>query len=173
MDARDLGVFQLHLGLLQALLNRVLLLGAAPAQAPLQLFLRRRGDEDVAGGELGGLDLLHALHLDIQNDGLALGGLLLDRGLRRAVEVVTKLRAVVWVSAGARLESGGCGFQRVPLDEAVLGLQLQERILRDEVVVDAVLLAGPRAAGRVGDREGEGVRVSLSRLSGIAIAHGW
>jgi len=63
--------------------------------------------------------------------------------------------------------------QRVPLDKAVLGLQVQEGILCHKVVVDAVLLAGPRAAGRVGDREGEGVRISLSRLSGIAIAHGW
>ena len=94
MDAGDLGIFQLDLGLGQALLDRFLLLCPAPAQALLQFFLGRRSDEDVAGREARGLDLLHALHLDIQDDGLALGGLLLDRGLGGAVKVVAELRAV-------------------------------------------------------------------------------
>ena len=100
MDAGDLGVLQLHLGLLQPLQDRRLLLGPAPTQPLLQLFLGRRGDEDVAGWEARGPDLLYALHLNVQNDGLALGGLLLDGGLGGAVEVVAKLGAVVAVLAG-------------------------------------------------------------------------
>ncbi len=100
MNARNLGVLQLDLGLVQTLLDRVLLLRPAPAQALLQLFLGRRRNKDEAGREARSLDLLHALHLDIQDDGLALGGLLLDRGLGGAVEVVAKLRAVVRALAG-------------------------------------------------------------------------
>lgn len=48
-----------------------------------------------------------------------------------------------------------------PLDEFVLRDQLLESILSDVVVVDAVLLAGARAARRVGDGERKGARVPL------------
>ena len=175
MDTGDLGVLQLDLGLVQTLLDRVLLLRPAPAQALLQLFLGRRRNKDEAGREARSLDLLHALHLDIQDDGLALGGLLLDGGLGGAVEVVAELRAVVRVLAGD--VCGGSGREkvnrRVLLNKAVFVLERQELFLRHEVVVDGMLLAGPRATGRVGDGEGEGVRVSLARVSGIAIAYGW
>ncbi len=174
MDAGDLGILQLDLGLGQALLDRFLLLCPAPTQALLQLFLGRRSDEDVAGREARGLDLLHALHLDIQDDGLALGGLLLDRGLGGAVKIVAELRAVVQALAVDVWRGNGreSGARRVPLDEAVVGLELLELLLGHEVVVDAMLLAGPRATGRVGDGEREGVRVSLARVSGIALAYG-
>ena len=49
----------------------------------------------------------------------------------------------------------------LPLDETVPGLQVKEGLLRDKVVVHSILLAGARAAGRVGDGEGEGVGVAL------------
>jgi hypothetical protein len=135
-----LGILQLHLGLLQALLNRILRLGTATAQTFLQLLLGRRGNEDETSGELGGLDLLDALDLDVEDGGLALGALLLDGGLGGAVEVVAELGA---------------------LDKAVLGLELEELLLSHEVVVDAVLLARARLAGGVGDGEGEGVGMPL------------
>ncbi len=63
---------------------------------------------------------------------------------------------------------GGVG---APLDEAVVGLELEEDLFGHEVVVDAVDLTGARAAGRVRDGEREGVRVSLEGrkcVSGIA-----
>ena len=50
----------------------------------------------------------------------------------------------------------------VPLKEPILGLQLGERVLRNVVVVDAILLAGAGPAGRVRNGEREGVGVSLS-----------
>ncbi len=60
--------------------------------------------------------------------------------------------------------------RRVLLNETILVLERQELVLGHEVVVDAMLLAGTRATGRVGHGEGEGVRVSLARVSGVAIA---
>lgn len=102
MHARHLGVLQLDLGLLQPLLDRLLLLRPAAAQALLELFLGRRGDEDVAGGEARRLDLLDALHLNVQHDRLALGGLLLDRRLGGSVKVITEL------GAGESASSVGC-----------------------------------------------------------------
>ena len=93
MNARHLGVFQLDFGLFQPLLDRLLLLRPPAAQALLELLLGRRGDEDVAGREARGLDLLDALDLNIQHDCLALGGLLLDRRLGGSVQVVTELGA--------------------------------------------------------------------------------
>lgn len=47
------------------------------------------------------------------------------------------------------------------LDEAVLCDEVVKGVLCDKVVVDAVRLAGPRAAGGVGDGEGKGVWVAL------------
>ena len=50
-----------------------------------------------------------------------------------------------------------------PLDEAIGLLQVLERLLGDEVVVDTILFAGAGAAGGVGDGEGEGVGVALEQ----------
>jgi hypothetical protein len=59
------------------------------------------------------------------------------------------------------------------LDKAIIRLQLEKGVLRDEMVVDAMLLARAGAAGRVRYGEGEGIGVSLSDSSGSAIAYGW
>ncbi len=115
MHPRHLGILQLHLGLLQPLLDRVLLLGAAAAQAALELLLGRRRDEDVPGGEARRLDLLDALDLDVQDYRLALGSLLLDGRFGGAVEVVAELRAVVL--GGGVL--AGCSFSVVRFIQGV------------------------------------------------------
>jgi len=47
------------------------------------------------------------------------------------------------------------------LKESVLRLQFQKCLLRDEVVINAILLARPRAASRVRYGKGEGVGMSL------------
>ena len=49
----------------------------------------------------------------------------------------------------------------VPLDETALGLQLFESFLGDIVVVDAILLAGSRAAGGMRHGKSKSVGVSL------------
>lgn len=80
------------------------------------------------------------LHLDVQEDDLALGGLLLNGHLAGAVPVAAELGV---------------------LDEAVAGDEGLEILHGDEVVVHGVLLAGARGAGRVGDGEAEGLGVAL------------
>lgn len=55
------GVFHLEVSLLQSLLHAVLSLCASSAKPSFQSRHRRRGDEDVAGGYVGLLDLLDAL----------------------------------------------------------------------------------------------------------------
>jgi hypothetical protein len=80
------------------------------------------------------------LHLNVQDHDLALGRLLLDGGLARAVAVAAKLGM---------------------LDEAVLGNQGLKVIHGHKVVVHAILLALARLAGRVRDGEGKGVGVLL------------
>lgn len=93
MHPRRPGVRELIPRLCQPLLDGLLAIGRAPAQATLELLLRRRCDEDVARRELGGLDLLHSLHLNVQHHDLSLGGLFLDRRLARAVVVAAELGA--------------------------------------------------------------------------------
>lgn len=83
------------LGLGQSLENFLLLVGAAAAESLLKLLLGWGSDEDVTGGEARSLDLLDTLHLDVEDDDLALGGLLLDGGLAGSVEVAAELRTVV------------------------------------------------------------------------------
>lgn len=131
------------LSLGQPLLDALLLLGAAAPQPPLELLLAGRRDEDEARGDVAALDLLDALHLDVQEHHLALLALLADRALAGAVAVAAELRV---------------------LHEAVLRDQLLEPGVRHEVVVDAVLLARPRGAGGVADGQGEGVRVHGEEL---------
>lgn len=86
---------KLVLGLGQSLEDLLLLVGAAAAQSLLKLLVGWGSDEDVASREARGLDLLDTLHLDVENDNLALGGLLLDGGLAGAVEVAAKLSTVM------------------------------------------------------------------------------
>lgn len=63
MHAGGLGVLELELGLCEALLDAGLGLGAAAAEALLEGVLGGGRDEDVAGVDAGGLDLLYALFL--------------------------------------------------------------------------------------------------------------
>ena len=86
---------ELVLGLSQSLEDILLLIGAAATQPLLELLFGRGSDEDVAGRETRGLDLLHTLHLDVENDNLALGGLLLDGGLAGSVKVAAELSTVM------------------------------------------------------------------------------
>lgn len=65
------------------------------------------------------------------------------------------------MGTGAKGRGGG-----VPLDEAVVGLEVEEDLLGHKVVVDAVELAGAGAAGRMRDGEREGIRVSLEGRAG-------
>lgn len=61
VSAGSLGELELILGLAEALLDALLGLGAAAAEALLEGLLRRGRDEDVAGVDARGLDLLDAL----------------------------------------------------------------------------------------------------------------
>lgn len=63
VHAGGLGVLELELGLCEALLDAGLGLGAAAAEALLEGVLGGGRDENVAGVDAGGLDLLHALFL--------------------------------------------------------------------------------------------------------------
>lgn len=94
------------------------------------------------------------LHLNVQQDDLALLGLLLDGHLAGAVAVA----AVLCV-----------------LDEAVLCNEVLKVLHLDEVVVDGVLLTGARVAGGVRDGEAEGVWVAFEEQaveSSLADARG-
>lgn len=152
----------------QPLLDRLLAIGRAPAQATLELLLGRRRDEHVARRELGGLDLLHPLHLNVQHHDLSLGGLLLDRRLARAVVVAAELGAA-GAGSGQRVNYGGwAGEGALPLDEPVVGLEGEKLVLGDKVVVHAMLLAGAWVAGGVrdGQRKGVGVAVEEQPVEG-------
>lgn len=89
-----LGPRKLILRTCQALLDALLSLGAAAAQSLLELFGIRGRDEYVACVDGRGLDLLDALHLNVQHNNLALGCLLLDSGLARSVEVASELSTI-------------------------------------------------------------------------------
>jgi hypothetical protein len=56
-----LGILELDLGLLEALAHGILGLGAATAEALLEGLEGGGLDEDVSGGDAGGLDLLYSL----------------------------------------------------------------------------------------------------------------
>lgn len=129
---------QLILGCIQPLPDVLLGVGAPPPQPLLQdLLARRRQEQETRRrSEIGmRLDLLHAVHLNVEH----------RRPARRG-NVVQGLhgRAVV------------LGAELGVLDEAV---GLDERLeLRDggEVVFDAVFLGATRVAGGVGDGKGKG-----------------
>jgi len=80
------------------------------------------------------------LHLNVEQDDLALLGLLLNGHLAGAVAVAAKLCV---------------------LDEAVAADEVLEVVHGDEVVVDAILLAVAGGARGVRDGEGEGLGVAL------------
>lgn len=128
MRARQLGKSQLVLCLCQSLSQRFLGLGAAATKALLQLLQRRRGEEHEPRVQVGLLDLLHALHLDIQNTDALLLGDVLD-GLH----------------GGSVMVSAELGM----LDEAVGGNEFEESLLGSEVVFAAVLLTSARLTGCV------------------------
>lgn len=107
----------------------------------------------MGGGGDGVVDDTH-LHLDVEHHDLALGALLVDGGLARAVAVAAELGV---------------------LDEAVGGDEVLELGHLHVEVVDAVGLAGPRTTRRVrhGQREGVGVRVEQAPDEGaLADARG-
>ena len=94
------------------------------------------------------------LHLNVQQDGVALLGLLLDGHLAGTIAVAA--------------EHG-------VLDEAILGDEVLELGHGDVVVVYAILLALARGTGGVGDGEGEAVGVVLAQAvveSALADARG-
>lgn len=177
MYAGSLGVLELALRLGEALLHALLGLGAAAAEAFLEDFFGGGRDEDVAGGDVGVFDLLDALlrgvaisffsllrimsesemvaerekrgrkkeavitylHLNIQNHNLTLRALLVNGHLTRPIPVPAKLGM---------------------LDEAVGVDEVLKVLHGDEVVVDAMDLAGAGIPRGVGDGEGEDVRVA-------------
>lgn len=141
MNPWCLGVLQLQLGLRQPLLHALLLLRATAPQPLLQHRLAGRRHKDIPRVHAALLDLLNALHLDVQHHDAVLGSLVRDRLPARAVAVAAERRV---------------------LDEAVGGDELCELVVRHEVVVHAVGLAVARRAGRVRDGEGEGSWVALA-----------
>lgn len=69
----------------EALLDALLSFSAATTESFLELLSIRGRDKDVARVDGRGLDLLDTLHLDVEDDHLALSGLLLDSRLACSV----------------------------------------------------------------------------------------
>ena len=104
----------------------------ARAQPPFQLAERRRQDERAQRLRVLALDRAAALHVDVEDDQCVAPLRLEDHRARRAIPVAMDGR---------------------PLHElAVLDHGVETSIV-DEVVVDAVALAGARRARRVADGE--------------------
>jgi hypothetical protein len=101
--------------------------------------------------------LLDALHLDVEDDYLALSRLLLDGRLAGSVQVASELGAVdkQW-SAYAHVWRA----TDLLLNEAILVDQLPESILGDKVVFYAVALTVTGAACGMRHRQSEGIGVS-------------
>lgn len=125
---------QLLLRLRQPLLNRILAIRLAAPQPLLQDLETRGLQTEIAGAELRLLDLLDALHLDVEDAGAVVGGDVLDALHAGAVAVAAELRV---------------------LDEGARADELAEALFGHEVVLAAVLLAWARGAGCVGDGEAE------------------
>lgn len=136
VNARGLGILELVLCLLKALLDALFLFGSSSTQSRLERLQAWRRDEDVTcvNGRL--LDLLDTLHLNIEKHDLALLALLLNGRLASTIAVASKFCV---------------------LDEAILGNQVLEALCGHEVVVDSIGLAGTGGPGGVGDGEGEDV----------------
>jgi hypothetical protein len=107
---------------------------AAAAQAAVQLFPRRRQDEDQHGAREDALDLQRALEVDLQHDIVAITQALLHRGAGGAVAVAVDLR---------------------PLEEVAVVDHLAEGIGGDKPVFTAVFFLAARGAGGVRDRHHE------------------
>ena len=138
MHTRRLSILQLIIRLRQPLLNTLLRLRTASPKSLLQRLQARRRNKDVPRINRRLLNLLDALHFNVEHHHAPLGRLLLDGGLAGAVAVAAELGV---------------------LDEAVLCDQGLELLHGHEVVVLAVGLAGAGGASRVRDGEGEGVWV--------------
>lgn len=128
-------ILQLSTRLSQSLLNSILSLGTPTPQTSLQSLHARRLNKHIAGLDTGVLlDLLHAIHLDIQNNDQTLGSLLVNGHVAGSIAI--------------RAESGA-------LDETAFGLQCCELVLGDEEVALSVDFAGAGTACCVRDAEGE------------------
>src|SRR5438067_6943668 len=102
------------------------------AHAPLELLDRGWQDEDADAVRVEPAHLLRALPVDLEDDVVAAGDGVEDHLLRRAVVVAVHLGA---------------------LEELAALAHRPEAALIDEVIVDAILLARPRLARGVGDRD--------------------
>ena len=140
MNTSGLRVLELFYGLFESLLDAGFSLRSTATKTSLKGLGRWRRNEDVASRDVGLLNLLDALHLDVEEDNSALLGLLLDGHLAGAVAVAAKLGV---------------------LDEAVLANQVFKLLHGHIVVVHAFLLAGARGSGSVRDGQAKGVWVAL------------
>src|SRR3954469_14618687 len=122
---------------------------AALAHAPLELLDRGRHDEDADALWIEPAHLLRALPVDFQHHVVAACQRLLDHLARGAVVVAVDLST---------------------LEEFPCVAHAQECRLVDEVVFAAVLLARPRRARGVGDRELEARVVLEQRVDQRALA---
>lgn len=152
-----LGPGELVLGPSETLLDALLGLGAAASQALLELLVVGGCDEDVASVDARSLDLLDALHLDVEDYDSTLGCLLFDRRLARTVEVASELSAVDTKRQCILLYPR---FLDLLLDKSVVGDQLPESLLGDKVVLNTISLAISRTSSRVRHGQGEDVGVA-------------
>lgn len=128
---------------IQSQLQTFLGLCAAALQSTLQLLDGRGLDEHVQPIQVRVLDLLHALHLNVQHTDLAVGLHLLHGRYTRAVHVAAEL---------GRLQE-------------LIGQHSPLQLFSGHVeVVHAVLLSGPGLTGGVRYREAKGVRVLFHEL---------
>lgn len=134
----------LDLRVAHALQDLLLRLRAAAPEARLEHLHRRRLDPEVLGVEAAALDVPDALDVNVQNADLPDLLDVLDGGLARAV--------VVPVDVGALDEEARVDVALHAVDVA-------------EVVVDPVLLAGPRRPRRVRHAKPEGLLVVVHQLA--------
>mmetsp|Transcript_38244 Transcript_38244/g.89930 ORF Transcript_38244/g.89930 Transcript_38244/m.89930 type:complete len:241 (-) Transcript_38244:37-759(-) len=137
-EARLVHVGQLALRVRESCLERLLVLGAAAAEPPLELLKRGRRHEDEDGVQVRLLDQLGALHVDVEQAGLACGPHVLHPLDGRAVHVGVHTRV---------------------LDELTPRDRFLHVLFLHEVVVHAVNLPGPRLPRGVAHREAEVLRV--------------
>src|SRR6266571_8600347 len=122
---------------------------AARAHAPLELLDRRRQDEDADAIGIKLAHLLGALPVDLENQVLA--------ALQRIQDHVSRRAVAVAVDFGA-------------LQELAAVLHGEKRRVVDEVVVDAVLFAGPGRPGRIRDRDFQARILAHHRLDEGSLA---
>jgi hypothetical protein len=138
MGSRLLGVGELSLGSSQTLLQRLVGLRSSAGESRSQLLDGRRSDKKVSGLEIGLLDGLDSLHINVENALLVVVGHLLDSGDGGAVVVASELG---------------------PFDEGSILNQLFELVHSHKVVVLAVDFSVSGLSGGVGNGEAEPVGV--------------